>query len=86
MKMVFHNQFGITFKKRNATFDFKKNLIYFKEAYQFEIKLKINEGKEYISKYDFSLKVKKDNKPKNNLSKINFRPKYIIFFEDFRYF
>ena len=58
----------------------------FKEAYQFEIKLKINEGKEYISKYDFSLKEKKDNKPKNNLSKFKFGSKYIIFFEDFRYF
>ncbi len=31
----------------------------FKEAHQFEVKLKMNEGKEYVPKYDFSLKEKK---------------------------
>ena len=53
------NWFGIAFKQRNAAFDFKKTLMDFKEAYQFEIKLKMNEGKEYVPKYDFSLKEKK---------------------------
>ena len=37
-------------------------------------------GKEYVLKYDFNLKEKKDNNLKNNLSKIKFGPKYIIFF------
>ena len=46
----------------------------------------MNEGKEYVLKYDFNLKEKKDNNLKNNLSKIKFGPKYIIFFEDCRYF
>ena len=43
-------------------------------------------GKEYVLKYDFNLKEKKDNNLKNNLSKIKFGPKYIIFFEDFSIF
>ena len=60
------NYFGNAFIKRNTAFNFKKTLMDFKETHQFEIKLKMNEGKEYIFKYDFGLKEKKDNKPKNN--------------------
>ena len=69
------NWYGVAFKQRNAAFDFKKTLMNFKEAYQFEQKLKMNEGKEYVPKYDFSLHTKKDDKPKNNLGKFKFGPK-----------
>ena len=67
------NWYGLAFKQRNAAFDFKKTLMDFKEQYLFEQKLKENEGKEYVPKYDFSLGVKKqpENK-KNNLSKFKF--------------
>ena len=67
------NWYGLSFKQRNAAFDFKKTLMDFKEQYLFEQKLKENEGKEYVPKYDFSLGVKKqpENK-KNNLSKFKF--------------
>ena len=63
--------YGIAFKQRNAAFDFKKTLIDFKEQCDFEKKLKENQEKEYVPKYDFSLGVKKEEK-KNNLSKFKF--------------
>ena len=69
------NWYGVAFKQRNAAFDFKKTLMNFKEAYQLEQQLKMNEGKEYVPKYDFSLQTKKDDKPKNNLGKFKFGPK-----------
>ena len=67
------NWHGLAFKQRNAAFDFKKTLMDFKEHYLFEQKLKDNEGKEYVPKYDFSLGVKKQPENKtNNLSKFKF--------------
>ena len=67
------NWYGLAFKQRNAAFDFKKTLLDFKEHYLFEQKLKDNEGKEYVPKYDFSLGVKKQPENKtNNLSKFKF--------------
>ncbi len=70
------NWYGLAFKQRNPAFDFKKTLMDFKEQYLFEKKLKENEGKEYVPKYDFSLGVKKQPENKvNNLSKFKFGKK-----------
>ncbi len=40
MKMVFHNQFGIAFKQRNAAFYFKKNLMILKKVINLKLNLK----------------------------------------------
>ncbi len=67
MKMVFIISLVLFLNKEMKLLILRKNLIDFKEAYQFDVNLKMNEGKEYISKYDFRVfKEKKDNKPKNN--------------------